>query len=220
MISVSPSGRVSGRWGNRTHPTPFVGRLVSNQCPEPVRLPSEKVEGRVSRVESRKKQATSRTLRLWTLRSGPWTSGSGPDGSRTHHTDLARVSRPQRHAGPRFGRSVRESNPILVLTKDACCRNTYRPSVPSDPGWNRTIDFLVVTQVSLPLDHGIVSSVTEAGVEPARSRASRTRRFASLRTRPWRVRVSHPAGEAHEAPLSAGPPAVAGPGNDPGTPAS
>ena len=24
-------------------------------------------------------------------------------------------------------RSVRESNPILVLTKDVCCRNTYRP---------------------------------------------------------------------------------------------
>ena len=25
-------------------------------------------------------------------------------------------------------RSVRELNPILVLTKDVCCRNTYRPS--------------------------------------------------------------------------------------------
>ena len=30
----------------------------------------------------------------------PRTPSSGPDGSRTHHTDLARVSRPQRHAGP------------------------------------------------------------------------------------------------------------------------
>ena len=29
-------------------------------------------------------------------------SSSGPDGSRTHHTDLARVSRPQRHAGPQL----------------------------------------------------------------------------------------------------------------------
>jgi hypothetical protein len=28
------------------------------------------------------------------------TFSSGPGGSRTHHTDLARVSRPQRHAGP------------------------------------------------------------------------------------------------------------------------
>ena len=32
-------------------------------------------------------------------------SHSGPDGSRTHHTDLARVSRPQRHAGPLRGPS-------------------------------------------------------------------------------------------------------------------
>ena len=35
----------------------------------------------------------------------------------------------------------------------------------SDPGWNRTITFLDVAQVSLPLDHGI-KSVTEVGVEP------------------------------------------------------
>ena len=27
----------------------------------------------------------------------------------------------------------------------------------SDPGWSRTIDLLVVTQASLPLDHGIKS---------------------------------------------------------------
>ena len=36
----------------------------------------------------------------------------------------------------------------------------------SGPGWNRTITFLVVTQVSSPLDHGIKLSVTEVGVEP------------------------------------------------------
>ena len=35
----------------------------------------------------------------------------------------------------------------------------------SDPGWNRTITFLVVTQAPSPLDHGI-KSVTEVGVEP------------------------------------------------------
>ena len=35
----------------------------------------------------------------------------------------------------------------------------------------------------MPLDHGIVS-VTEAGIEPAKSRDSRPRRFACLRTRP------------------------------------
>ena len=39
----------------------------------------------------------------------------------------------------------------------------------SDPGWNRTITFLVVTQVSSPLDHGIKLSVTEVGVEPTQS---------------------------------------------------
>ena len=129
-------------------------------------------------------------------------SSSGPDGSRTHHTDLARVSRPQRHAGPSVKRSVRESNPVPLLTTEVCCRNTYRPS--SDPGWNRTITLLGVIQASSPLDHGIMS-VTEAGVEPAKSRGSRPRRFASLRTRPWRIRESHPAGGAHETPLSTGP---------------
>ena len=41
----------------------------------------------------------------------------------------------------------------------------------SDPGWNRTITFLVVTQAPLPLDHGIMS-VTEVGVEPTRTRLS------------------------------------------------
>ena len=65
---------------------------------------------------------------------------------------------PMEHASPFVERSVRELNPILRPTKAACCRNTYRPSVRSDPGWNRTIDFLVVTQASLPLDHGIVES--------------------------------------------------------------
>ena len=53
----------------------------------------------------------------------------------------------------------------------------------SNPGWNRTITFLDVAQASLPLDHGI-KSVTEVGIEPTKSRGSRPRRFASLRTRP------------------------------------
>ena len=54
------------------------------------------------------------------------------------------------------------------------------------------------------------SSVTEAGVEPAKSPRSQRDRFASLRTRPckkWRVRGSHPAVGTYEAPLGAGPPA-------------
>ena len=45
-------------------------------------------------------------------------------------------------------------------------------SVCSDPGWNRTITFLVVTQAPLPLDHGIKLSVTEVGVEPTGTRLS------------------------------------------------
>jgi hypothetical protein len=53
-------------------------------------------------------------------------SHSGPDGSRTHHTDLARVSRLQRHAGPLRGPRW-ESNPVPLLTTEVCCRNTYRP---------------------------------------------------------------------------------------------
>ncbi len=88
---------------------------------------------------------------------------------------------------PIHQRSVRESNPAFRLTKAVCSRSTYRPSLPligSDPGWNRTITFLDVGQVSSPLDHGIRLSVTEVGVEPTKSRGSRPRRFASLRTRP------------------------------------
>ena len=82
-----------------------------------------------------------------------------------------------------FERSVRESNPVSVLTTDVCCRNTYRPFHSSDPGWNRTSTFLHVTQASLPLDHGIVvSRVIRVGVEPTKSSHSQRDRFASLRT--------------------------------------
>jgi hypothetical protein len=90
----------------------------------------------------------------------------------------------------------------------------YRGGVPpehlqtncqNDPGWNRTIVLLVVTQASWPLDHGIglLLQVAEMGVEPTKSRGSRPRRFSCLRTRPCgaplsgaklQVRVSHPAG--------------------------
>ena len=49
-----------------------------------------------------------------------------------------------------------ELNRVFLLTTEVCCQNTYRPFRVSDPGWNRTSTFLVVTQASLPLDHGIV----------------------------------------------------------------
>ena len=42
----------------------------------------------------------------------------------------------------------------------------------SDPGWNRTINFLHVTQAPLPLDHGTKLSVTEVGVEPTGTKFS------------------------------------------------
>ena len=73
------------------------------------------------------------------------------------------------HASPQLQRSVRESNPVFLLTEEVCCRNTYRPS--SDPGWSRTTAFLVVIQVSSPLDHGIIP-VTEVGLEPTGTRLS------------------------------------------------
>ena len=86
---------------------------------------------------------------------------------------------------------------------------------------------LHVTQVSSPLDHGIVLSVTEVGVEPTESPGSRPGRFAGvcvLGRSKWPVQVSHLAVGAYEAPLGAGPPAsiinqIAGPGIDPGIPA-
>ena len=104
-------------------------------------------------------------------------------------------------------RSVRELNPVFLLTTQVCCRNTYRPLlVSSDPGWTRTSTLLHVTQASSPLDHGI-NQVIEVGVEPTKSPGSRPDRFASLRTRPcwwWRVRELHPTSEAHEASWSSG----------------
>ena len=68
-------------------------------------------------------------------------------------------------------RSVWELNPVFRYTKAACSHSTYRPDVSdySNPGWNRTITFLDVAQVSSPLDHGIKLSVTEVGVEPTQS---------------------------------------------------
>ena len=94
-----------------------------------------------------------------------WTAGdSNPD-----YLGANQVSSPWT-SGPCFKRSVRESNPVFLLTEEVCCRNTYRPS--SDPGWSRTTAFLVVIQASLPLDHGIVLSVTEVGLEPTGTRLS------------------------------------------------
>ena len=95
-------------------------------------------------------------------------------------------------------RSVRDLNPILVLTTDVCCQNTYRPYLTTAarafflpfgrrPGLASRMELNhrlpYVEQVSSPLDHGIKLSVTEVGIEPTESRGSRPRRFSCLRTR-------------------------------------
>ena len=146
--------------------------------------------------------------------SFPWTISpfvlSGPHGSRTHHTDLARVSRPQRHAGPsiRGPSGNRTRSPSLPRT---CAAATPTDHVLSDPGWNRTSTFLDVDQASSPLDHGIMSVTSDRG-------GSRTHKVTRLSTSSLclfaypavfklRVRGSHPAVRAYEAPMSTGPPA-------------
>ena len=51
----------------------------------------------------------------------------------------------------------RELNPYLLLHRQACLPRTPRtPYCSSGKGGSRTITFLVVTQATLPLDHGIV----------------------------------------------------------------
>jgi hypothetical protein len=91
---------------------------------------------------------------------------------------------------------------------------------------------LHVGQVSLPLDHGIVLSVTEVGIEPAiwsyrgpslhppyRSAAGPCWHLdlaavpvcvlgRLFQFEKWRVRESHPAVKAYEAPMGTGPPAM------------
>ena len=117
-------------------------------------------------------------------------------------------------------RSVRESNPVSVLTTDACCRNSCRPFLPSDPGRNRTCSLLHVTQASSPLDHAIVQGPRWASNPQNRHTLDVTALPVCVLGLKWRVRGSHPAVRAYEAPMSTGPPAacqVAGPGIEPGS---
>ena len=106
-----------------------------------------------------------------------------------------------------FERSVRESNPVSVLTTDVCCRNTYRPSCMVAPqlAWTRRCSVESredATSTRKVIPAGIEPalscmsrrrlrrwttgslSVTEVGVEPTKSPRSRRDRFACLRTRP------------------------------------
>ena len=111
----------------------------------------------------------------WCLPVGPsarfvqWTAGD--------RTPIAWVQTKRLPVGPAariIKRSVRESNPVFLLTEEVCCRNTYRPFCQSDPGWSRTSSFPGchpgVFAVG-PRDHRYFS-VTEVGVEPTGTRLS------------------------------------------------
>ena len=84
---------------------------------------------------------------------------SGPPGNRTPIALMVQTKRlPVGPAARIIKRSVRELNPVFLLTEEVCCREHLQTIFQSDPGWIRTIIvFLVVTQASLPLDHGIIS---------------------------------------------------------------
>jgi hypothetical protein len=155
MISVSPSG---------------LSRLQRKTWESNPNDHSEGSRGLADRP-GKPYPAIFREFKQWTHResnpdyrhamavSSRWTMSpsisSGPHGSRTHHTDLARVSRPRRHAGP-FIAEVRPGvEPGL---------RPYHGRVPpktltdrSHRGRNRTGNLLVVTQTSWPLDYAMIS---------------------------------------------------------------
>ena len=110
---------------------------------------------------------------------------SGPHGSRTHHTDLARVSRPQRHAGP----SVVLRGPSGSRTRSPSLPRTCAAGTPTDH-FSRVIPAGIEPALSCMSRRRLRRwttgslSVTEVGVEPTKSPRSRRDRFACLRTRP------------------------------------
>ncbi len=108
---------------------------------------------------------------------------SGPDGSRTRHTDLARVSRLLGTCQPKMSRGPSGNRTRSSSLPRRCAAETPTDQFPSDPGWSRTSTLLAVAQASLPLDHGISS-----GRSGSRTRSSprfELGRFACLRTAPF-----------------------------------
>ena len=93
-----------------------------------------------------------------------------------HGGEAARFSKPARRAVSGYlPYSVQWTGRGIEPRSPRCKRGIFpldEPPMFSDPGWNRTITFLHVTQVSSPLDHGIKLSVTEVGVEPTGTRLS------------------------------------------------
>ena len=107
---------------------------------------------------------------------------SGPPGNRT---PIAWVQAKRLPIGPAahiIERSVPESNRIFLLTEEACCQNTYRPlsTTVIPDGLEPSSSWLSPRRLCRWTTE---SQVTEVGVEPTKSRGSRPRRFASLRTR-------------------------------------
>jgi hypothetical protein len=107
------------------------------------------------------------------LESSRWTMSpcfcSGPDGNRTHHTDLARISRLPWYMPARVSEVRPGLEPDLPPYHGGVLPQHLQTIIFSDPGQNRTAVLLGVIQASSPLDHGIMFQVTEAGVEPADS---------------------------------------------------
>ena len=97
-------------------------------------------------------------------------------------------------------RSVRESNPVSVLTTDVCSQNTYRPNIQVIPdGIEPSLSCMSRRRLRRWTTGS--SSVTEAGIEPAKSPGSRPDRFACLRTRPQVAGPGvAPGSQAYEAP--------------------
>ena len=99
---------------------------------------------------------------------------SGPDGSRTQPAPTLQGSVASwEHASPSSSEVRPGVEPGLPPYRGGVLPKHLQTIFISDPGWNRTSTFLVVTQASSPLDHGIVFlSVTEVGLEPTGTRLS------------------------------------------------
>ena len=105
-------------------------------------------------------------------------------------------------------RSVRELNPAFGLTKDGVRPKhlqTNRHQVIPD-GIEPSLSWMSARRLSRWTTGSFSDQRWESNPQ---TRGSRPRRFASLRTRSvkWRVRGSHPTGQAYEARLSTGSPA-------------
>ena len=138
-----------------------------------------------------------------------WESNPGTDRRLVHRS--CKDQSPPRTCGPHLAQEVRPgvepAGAILPPYQGGVLPKHLQTNLASDPGWNRTITFLDVTQASRRWTTG--SSFNDQRWESnPQARGSRPRRYSSLRTRSkWRVRELHPAVQAYETRLSTGPPA-------------